>query len=69
MSFDFELDHRPILTCNLEVDVIVLSLYSLLQRQKVINNQVNKQVTNNTDTRDTDTLELHENKLPDCMQL
>lgn len=33
MSLDFELDHRTILTRNLEVDVIVLSLDALLQRK------------------------------------
>lgn len=40
MSFDLELDHRAILACHLQVDVlIVLRLYSLLEKGKEKNLQ------------------------------
>lgn len=36
MSFDFELDHRAILTGHLQVNVVVLRLHSFLQQQTTV---------------------------------
>lgn len=36
MSFDFELDHRAILTRHLQVNVVVLRLHSFLQQQTTV---------------------------------